>query len=215
MGGSKLGKVALAAGFLAALLLILGDGAMGGSSGHATDVVVGAMTGANTTVVASAVTSPTLRATSTTSTTTALVDSVLAPPSLPPRATPGTSGTAAEIPATTTARVSAATSSQPPPDLSSPDTTDLSVPSTSVTTSPSRFSTTVTTAPPGPAVATPGAAACANGTYINTAGDEVCRPFASDVPPVGATARCRDGEYSFSESKQGTCSSHGGVANWL
>ena len=34
-------------------------------------------------------------------------------------------------------------------------------------------------------------------------------------PPAGATARCRDGTYSFSEHRSGTCSSHGGVAEWL
>jgi hypothetical protein len=33
--------------------------------------------------------------------------------------------------------------------------------------------------------------------------------------PVGATARCRDGTYSYSQSRRGTCSWHGGVAAWL
>src|SRR5438309_6018529 len=33
--------------------------------------------------------------------------------------------------------------------------------------------------------------------------------------PVGATARCRDGTYSFSKHRSGTCSHHGGVASWL
>jgi endonuclease YncB( thermonuclease family) len=33
--------------------------------------------------------------------------------------------------------------------------------------------------------------------------------------PVGATARCRDGVYSYSKTRSGTCSSHGGVAVWL
>jgi Protein of unknown function (DUF3761) len=33
--------------------------------------------------------------------------------------------------------------------------------------------------------------------------------------PPGATARCRDGTYSFSQHHQGTCSHHGGVAMWL
>jgi hypothetical protein len=35
-----------------------------------------------------------------------------------------------------------------------------------------------------------------------------------DVPP-GATARCHDGTYSFSQTRSGTCSHHGGVARWL
>jgi hypothetical protein len=33
--------------------------------------------------------------------------------------------------------------------------------------------------------------------------------------PHGATARCRDGTYSFSHHDSGTCSHHGGVAVWL
>src|SRR5215470_14634565 len=36
-----------------------------------------------------------------------------------------------------------------------------------------------------------------------------------ETPPVGATAKCRDGTYSFSQSRRGTCSHHGGVAQWL
>jgi hypothetical protein len=32
--------------------------------------------------------------------------------------------------------------------------------------------------------------------------------------PVGATAQCDDGTYSYSESHRGTCSRHGGVAQW-
>ncbi|WP_289144502.1 DUF3761 domain-containing protein, partial [uncultured Bacteroides sp.] len=28
-------------------------------------------------------------------------------------------------------------------------------------------------------------------------------------------ALCRDGTYSFSKSRRGTCSHHGGVAKWL
>ena len=33
--------------------------------------------------------------------------------------------------------------------------------------------------------------------------------------PAGATALCRDGTYSFSRSRRGTCSHHGGVKKWL
>jgi hypothetical protein len=36
----------------------------------------------------------------------------------------------------------------------------------------------------------------------------------ADAPP-GATARCNDGTYSFSQTHSGTCSHHGGVAAWL
>jgi uncharacterized protein with FMN-binding domain len=34
-------------------------------------------------------------------------------------------------------------------------------------------------------------------------------------PPAGATAKCRDGTYSFSQHRRGTCSHHGGVEEWL
>jgi hypothetical protein len=34
-------------------------------------------------------------------------------------------------------------------------------------------------------------------------------------PPLGATAICRDGTYSDSQHRRGTCSWHGGVAKWL
>ena len=33
--------------------------------------------------------------------------------------------------------------------------------------------------------------------------------------PLGATAICNDGSYSFSQHRSGTCSHHGGVAVWL
>jgi Protein of unknown function (DUF3761)/Glucodextranase, domain B len=58
-------------------------------------------------------------------------------------------------------------------------------------------------------------ASCTNGTYVNAAGNTVCRPEQSPTVPAGATAKCEDGTYSFSESRSGTCSHHGGVAEWL
>lgn len=52
--------------------------------------------------------------------------------------------------------------------------------------------------------------------YVNALGNFVSAPVSSsDGPPAGATARCRDGTYSFSQSRSGTCSHHGGVARWL
>jgi len=38
---------------------------------------------------------------------------------------------------------------------------------------------------------------------------------ATSPAPSGATARCRDGTYSFSKHRSGTCSHHGGVATWI
>ncbi len=32
--------------------------------------------------------------------------------------------------------------------------------------------------------------------------------------PAGATAKCADGTYSFSQHRSGTCSHHGGVTQW-
>lgn len=48
--------------------------------------------------------------------------------------------------------------------------------------------------------------------YTNSAGNHVRSPSAD---PAGATAKCRDGTYSYSQSRPGTCSHHGGVAIWL
>lgn len=56
---------------------------------------------------------------------------------------------------------------------------------------------------------------CGNGTYVNSAGNTVCSPYASNSAPAGASAQCSDGTYSFSQSRSGTCSHHGGVATWL
>jgi uncharacterized protein YgiM (DUF1202 family) len=52
-------------------------------------------------------------------------------------------------------------------------------------------------------------------SYINVEGDRVQSPVFSDSKPAGASARCRDGSYSFSRHRSGTCSHHGGVAEWF
>ena len=51
--------------------------------------------------------------------------------------------------------------------------------------------------------------------YINTDGNKVQSPTYYNTAPAGATARCTDGTYSFSQHRRGTCSHHGGVAQWL
>jgi hypothetical protein len=56
---------------------------------------------------------------------------------------------------------------------------------------------------------------CGSDTYVNSRGDCVQRPRHSPTVPQGASAQCRDGTYSFSQSRRGTCSHHGGVARWL
>jgi hypothetical protein len=60
-----------------------------------------------------------------------------------------------------------------------------------------------------------GSSSSGSDTYINTYGEAVPRPRYSDTVPAGASARCRDGTYSFSRNRRGTCSHHGGVAQWL
>ena len=54
-----------------------------------------------------------------------------------------------------------------------------------------------------------------NDYYINTDGESVPSPVYSDTVPAGASAICRDGTYSFSRNRRGTCSHHGGVDQWL
>lgn len=51
--------------------------------------------------------------------------------------------------------------------------------------------------------------------YTNVDGYRVQSPTHYNSTPAGATALCRDGTYSFSRSRRGTCSHHGGVARWL
>lgn len=51
--------------------------------------------------------------------------------------------------------------------------------------------------------------------YTNTEGYRVQSPTYYNSAPAGATALCRDGTYSFSRNRRGTCSHHGGVARWL
>jgi len=53
--------------------------------------------------------------------------------------------------------------------------------------------------------------------YRNKDGNVVHAPAKSVQyqVPAGANARCRDGTYSFSQHRRGTCSHHGGVGSWL
>lgn len=77
------------------------------------------------------------------------------------------------------------------------------------TVAPKTYTNTTTT----PKVPVSNASA-PNGTYTNTYGNEVPRPYYAPSIPVGASAKCRDGSYSFSQSRRGTCSHHGGVSTW-
>jgi|HubBroStandDraft_1064217.scaffolds.fasta_scaffold1308159_1 hypothetical protein len=62
------------------------------------------------------------------------------------------------------------------------------------------------------ALALAGTAVADSSHFVSTSGGhQVQRP----VGPRGATARCKDGTWSFSKHHQGTCAHHGGVAEWL
>lgn len=47
--------------------------------------------------------------------------------------------------------------------------------------------------------------------YVNSAGQSFAGPVQSDTPPAGTTVECRDGTYSSSQSRRGTCSHHEGI----
>ena len=55
-----------------------------------------------------------------------------------------------------------------------------------------------------------------HGHYVNKSGQEVHSPAKtkSGAVPTGVSAKCSDGTYSFSQHHSGTCSRHGGVAQW-
>ena len=53
--------------------------------------------------------------------------------------------------------------------------------------------------------------------YTNSRGNRIQAPtfYSGPAQPATATAECRDGSYSFSQSRRGTCSGHGGVKRWF
>lgn len=55
-----------------------------------------------------------------------------------------------------------------------------------------------------------------HGHYRNKSGQDVHSPAktTNGSVPAGASAKCADGTYSFSRHHSGTCSRHGGVAQW-
>ena len=58
---------------------------------------------------------------------------------------------------------------------------------------------------------------CPYGWYLNAYGTCIPGPSTSPNLPVpgGPTAICMDGTYSYSQTRSGTCSYHGGVMTWL
>ena len=55
---------------------------------------------------------------------------------------------------------------------------------------------------------------CTPGYYLNVYQECVSEPVISETVPDGATARCSDGTYSFSQNRRGACSQEGGVDTW-
>jgi hypothetical protein len=53
------------------------------------------------------------------------------------------------------------------------------------------------------------------GCGLSTATVAWTSPARTGSAPAGATARCEDGTYSYAKHRQGACSHHGGVAEWL
>jgi hypothetical protein len=77
--------------------------------------------------------------------------------------------------------------------------------------------TAPTPTPPPEPTPQPASSLSNDNHYTSSAGNTVHSPaYSTDGGvPAGATAECRDGTYSFSQSRRGTCSHHGGVARWL
>jgi len=76
------------------------------------------------------------------------------------------------------------------------------------------------TAAPSPAAASaspsPAPAAAATTSPKTSASTATAGKGASENnDPTGAIAKCKDGLYSHSKHRSGTCSKHGGVAQWL
>ncbi|MBB4688634.1 DUF3761 domain-containing protein [Amycolatopsis jiangsuensis] len=124
-------------------------------------------------------------------------------------------------------------SGPPVTSVSSPPTTESSLPESSVvSTAPTTVVVPTTTAAkptasktaPKTTAAKPKAAPkttaakkkstaqCGADYYRNSSGACVHRPSSN---PSGATAKCKDGSYSYSQHRSGTCSGHGGVKQWL
>ena len=83
----------------------------------------------------------------------------------------------------------------------------------SATASAATSSKTATTTPaPTPA---PAATAAATPPKSTTPASSSSSGKSENNDPTGAIAKCKDGLYSHSKHRSGTCSKHGGVAQWL
>lgn len=99
----------------------------------------------------------------------------------------------------------------------SPAKTVTPTPSPSTTPTPSVATPTPYVAPASTPTSSSDSGLSNNNYYTNSDGSQVHSPADSTngQVPAGATALCADGTYSFSQHHSGTCSYHGGVAQWL
>lgn len=102
-----------------------------------------------------------------------------------------------------------------PSAVAPPSVTAASGPAeTSVAASAPAHAWAPASAPALPRRATAGGS-CEKSTHdVNSEGACVSRRAAAITPPPGATARCVDGQYSFSNNRQDACLGHSGVAQW-
>lgn len=134
----------------------------------------------------------------------ALIASLIGPHQAPAPTTLAPVETTAPQAPTTTVHLSK------PPSAPAPPSTPAVVDSPEI---PVPVTTTAARAPLNPPPDT--ATSCSEGSYRNMDGNCIPRPAPAPVAPQGATARCVDGTFSYSQHRQGTCSHHGGVAEWL
>jgi hypothetical protein len=128
-----------------------------------------------------------------------------------PQVTNTGNGTSAVTSTVTPAPVTTTTTTEATP--TSTTTTTVAPPTTTVVPPPPVTTHAAAAVPAPPQTHSP--TACGANQYRNVDGVCVNRPVAAPGPPAGATAKCKDGTYSFSQHRQGTCSGHGGVAEWL
>jgi hypothetical protein len=74
---------------------------------------------------------------------------------------------------------------------------------------------TATTAEPAPAATPSKPAPSTTMSRSSTATKSAPAAAEGNTDSTGATAKCKDGTYSKSTHHSGTCSHHGGVAQWL
>lgn len=106
------------------------------------------------------------------------------------------------------------TDSAKPAAVDVPTTSETAITTTAPVETPEPAPVDAPAPTPAP-VAAPKPKTCAAGYYLNVDDNCISSPVAAPSTPAGATAECRDGTYSFSQHRSGTCSHHGGVARWL